>query len=389
MRRVDSPCLKESRVKARLKLAEQRVKGLSSLHKVGSLLISTLDMVTVKRRVITAVTEILDAETCSLFLVDREKKELYFDVALGEGGERIKELRLKIGDGVAGWVAKYGKPIIIDDVTKDKRFEKSFDQHSNFNTRNMLCVPIKIKGRKIAVLQAINKTKGCFTAEDLRLARLLSNQVAIALDNARLYEELSQIFILSVGVLAQAIEKRDRYTGGHTQRELYYCLAIGRHLSLSKEMLERLRRAALLHDIGKIGIDDAVLNKQFRLNENELIQMRRHPSIGAEMLHNVPQLKDVVPGMLHHHERVDGKGYPSGRKGRGIPLVARIIAVADTYDAMTTTRPYRNALSPETAIAELKRCSGKQFDKTVVDAFIKAHDNNELDLIQNRGLASL
>lgn len=356
-----------------------RIKQFSALNEVGNLLISTLDQAVIRRRAMEAITSLMRAETGSLLLLDAERNELYFEVALGEKGKKLKEVRLKVGEGIAGWVAENGKALIIPDVSRDSRFQGNVDKRSKFKTKDMVCVPLAIKGKVIGVLQAINRTGGSFTKDDLRLFQLFSNQVAIALDNARLYEEIKETFYATSGALAEAIEKRDPYTGGHTKRVLSYCLAMGRYLDLPKETVEVLKLSAVLHDIGKIGIADNVLRKDAPLNSEEAESMRLHPQFGAEILKHVPQLKDIVPGMLYHHERVDGLGYPEGYKKDEIPLIARIIAVADTYDAMTTTRPYRKGLPPSAALKEIRKCSGKQFDSDVVNAFMKAFRKGEIN----------
>lgn len=357
---------------------DDRIKQLSTLNTVGNLLISTLDQTVVRHMAMEAVTKLMRAETGSLLLVDRKAKELYFEVALGEKGSKLKEVRLSIGEGIAGWVAKHGKPLVIQDVLTDRRFQGSFDKKSKFKTRNMVCVPVKIKGNVIGVLQAINSVGGPFDREDLKLFQLFSNQVAIALDNARLYEEIKETFYATAEALAEAIEKRDPYTGGHTKRVLEYSLAIAAEMRLPHSTVEILKLSSVLHDIGKIGIEDSVLRKNAPLDPSEAAAMKTHPMVGAEILSHVPQLKDVVPGMLHHHERVDGEGYPKGLRHDRIPLIARIISVADTYDAMTTTRPYRGGLTPQMAMKELKKHSGKQFDGKVVNAFIRAYRNGRV-----------
>ena len=355
-----------------------RVKQSAALHKVGSLLVSTLDERLVRERAMEAITSLIDAETGSLLMVDKDKKELFFEVALGEKGAKVKDVRLKIGEGIAGWVARYGRALVVNDVKKDKRFQARVDKRSQFSTRSVLCVPVKIKGKTIGVLQAINKKTGDFSDDDKEFFDLFSNQVAIALDNARLYKEIRETFYSTSEALAEAIEKRDPYTGGHTKRVLGYSVAVARRLGMGFEEVESLKLSAMLHDIGKIGIDDAILRKNAALDDDEVGVMKKHPRFGVEILGHVPQLKEVVPGIYLHHERIDGKGYPNGVKSGKIPLMARIIAVADTYDAMTTTRPYRKGLEPEVAIRELKRCAGTQFDKRVVRAFVEAYKNGDI-----------
>lgn len=358
---------------------DDKINQFSTLQEVGNLLISTLEQDVVRRRSMEAVTHLMRAETGSLLLVDEQAQQLYFEVALGEKGRKLKEIRLDIGEGIAGWVAKNNKPVIIPDVAKDRRFQGRIDKHSEFKTKNMICVPVEIKGKVIGVLQAINRLgDGTFDNDDLELFQHFSTQVAIALDNARLYQEIRETFYATAESLAEAIEKRDPYTGGHTKRVLEYCIAISRYLDLSAEELEMLKLSAVLHDIGKIGVEDSILRKQAPLDGQEASRMKQHPLMGGDILRHVPQLKGVMPGMMYHHERPDGKGYPTGLKNGEIPLMARIIAVADTYDAMTTTRPYRKGLAPEVALTELRKYSGTQFDSAVVGAFLKAFENNEV-----------
>lgn len=359
---------------------DDRIQQFSTLHEVGSLLASTLDHSVVKHRAMEAITRLMRAEAGSLLLVDENAGELFFEVALGEKGEELKEVRLKVGEGIAGWVAENGKPLLIPDVTKDERFSSRMDKKSKFTTRNMACVPVMIKGKIIGVLQAINRTgRGTFTEADLKVFQLFSNQVAIALDNARLYEEIRETFHATSAALAEAIEKRDPYTGGHTKRVLEYCLAIARQLKLTPKEMETLRLSAVLHDIGKIGVEDRVLRKSAPLDAKEAEAMKLHPHYGAEILKHVPQLRDIIPGMLYHHERYDGLGYPYGMKGDNIPIIARIISVADTFDAMTTTRPYRDGLPAEDAFEELIRFSDVQFDRMVVEAFLKAFEEGDIE----------
>jgi putative nucleotidyltransferase with HDIG domain len=234
----------------------------------------------------------------------------------------------------------------------------------------MVCVPVKSKDRILGVLQAINKKNGIFDDDDKEALLSLANQVAIAIENANLYQELKDTFYGTTKALAETIEKRDPYTGGHVKRVTQYSLIIGKALGLPKKDLEDLRLAATLHDIGKIGIRDDVLLKVGRLDDQEFKRMIKHTEYGAEILGPVTHLKKVIPGVRNHHERVDGQGYPDNLKNAQIPLIAKIIAVADTFDAMTTDRPYRKALSSQNAFEELTKNAGIQFDKVIVDTFI-------------------
>jgi len=360
-------------------VADKRVKQLATLLELGTILNSTLEQKEVRKRAMEAATRLMNSEVGSLLLLDEEKNELFFEVALGERGEAVKEIRLRVGEGIAGWVAENGKPLMVPDVSRDPRHSKRADSKSSFITKNILCVPVKIKEKLIGVLQAVNKLdEDGFQEEDIELLELLANQVAIAIDNARLYEEVHEMFIEASTALAGAIEKRDPYTGGHTQRVLEYSLATAKYLNLTAEEMENLRIAAILHDIGKIGIEDRILRKTTQLNDEEFQSITTHTALGRDILTPIKALKNVIPGIYYHHERIDGKGYLEHLKDNEIPLIARIIAVADTYDAMTTDRPYRKELGAETALNELIKFAGAQFDKGVVDAFISAYNQGEI-----------
>jgi len=363
----------------RLKRIEERVERLALLSQLSQILNSTLDEREVRRRAMEAATQLMKAEVGSLLLVDEPKQQIYFDVALGDREEEIKRIYLKMGEGIAGWVAQEGKPLIVNAPEKDPRFFKGVDERTDFKTRNLISVPVKVKEKVIGVLEAINKKGGEeFNKEDLSLFTSLADQVAIALDNSRLYHELEEMFFQTAESLADAIEKRDPYTGGHTQRVTSYSLATAKYLPLGHLEKRWLKIASVLHDVGKIGIEDHILRKPERLNPEEFDLIKRHAQMGAEIIEHIRQLKEIVPGVKYHHEQINGKGYPEGLKGEAIPMIAKIVAVADTYDAMTTDRPYRRALSKETAIEELKRCSGTQFDQQVVNAFVQAYEKGEV-----------
>jgi HD-GYP domain-containing protein (c-di-GMP phosphodiesterase class II) len=363
----------------KLKRIKEKAERLVLLSQLSQILNSTLDHKEIRRRAMEAATRLMKAEAGSLLLVNEEKGQLYFEVALGDREEDIKMISLNFGEGIAGWVAQHGKPLIVNSPEKDRRFFRGVDERTEFKTRNIICVPVRVKEKIVGVLEAVNKQGGGrFNKEDLSLLTSLADQVAVALDNSRLYQELEEMFFQMADSFADAIEKRDPYTGGHTQRVTLYSQAIAKYLPL--EPLERkwLKITSVLHDIGKIGIEDYILKKPERLNPQEFEMIKRHSEIGAKIVEHIRQLKEIIPGVKYHHEQVNGGGYPEGLMGEDIPSLARIIAVADTYDAMTTDRPYREAMGKEAAVEELKRCSGTQLDKKVVEAFIQAYEEGEI-----------
>ena len=363
----------------KLKQIEEKVERLALLSQLGQILNSTLDHKEIRRRAMEAATQLMKAEAGSLLLVDEGKRQLNFEVALSDREEDIKRIPLSFGEGIAGWVAQKGKPLIVNSPKKDPRFFKGVDERTEFKTRNIICVPVKVKEKTIGVLEAINKReKGGFNKEDLSLFLSLADQVAIALDNSRLYQELEEMFFQTTDSLADAIEKRDPYTGGHTQRVTQYSLAIAKYLQLNPLERKWLKITSVLHDIGKVGIEDQILRKPEPLSPDESEMIKRHCIIGVEIIKHIRQLRESIPGVKYHHEQLDGKGYPDGLKGEEIPLLAKIVAVADTFDAMTTDRPYRIAMEREAAVKELEKCSGTQFDEKVVEAFIQAYQKGEI-----------
>jgi HD-GYP domain-containing protein (c-di-GMP phosphodiesterase class II) len=367
-----------SRLKRMIAVTRARLEILETMEEMGRVLNSTLDEREVRKRAIMAVTRLMHSEVGSLLLIDPETKELFFEVALGEKGEKISEIRLKPGEGIAGWVAETGEAQIVNDAHSDPHFYRRVDDKSGFITRNMICVPVRLREKTIGVLEAINKKKGKFNRTDLEGLKALSGQVAIAIENAGLYKELKETFFNTVSALGDAIEAKDAYTGGHTKRVLEYSMVVGRRLALSPNEMDNLKLAAALHDVGKIGVEDRILGKPGKLDPEESLIMESHSIIGARIVEKIRPLREIVPGIRHHHEQYDGKGYPDVLKGEEIPLIARVISVCDTFDAMTSDRPYRRGLSPETAVEELRIHSNTQFDPNVVNAFLTAYESGEI-----------
>jgi HD-GYP domain-containing protein (c-di-GMP phosphodiesterase class II) len=356
------------------KVPEKYTEQLQMLMEFSAILNSSLNPSRVRERAMAATCKLLDCDGATLYLVDEEKNELYFEAIVGSvARQSMQEIRLPIDEqSIAGSVALNRESRMVNNVEDDSTHNKDIDKKNNFSTLNMVCVPVIAKDRLIGVLQALNRHAGDFTRIDLKLLETLAHQVAIAVENAQLYSDLKAQFIETVTALASAIDAKDKYTGGHTKRVALFSELIAKYMGYSEEEMEEVRMAAMLHDIGKIGIDDKVLKKEAPLDPAEWEHMKQHPEFGYRILSHVKQLKYVTDGMRYHHERPDGHGYPLGLKGEEIPMIARIISVADTFDAMTSNRPYRKGLSYETAFEEIVKHRGAQFDEKVVDAFAEA-----------------
>jgi putative nucleotidyltransferase with HDIG domain len=348
----------------------QKFAEINSLLAVSQIINSSLELEAVLGTVLENMIRLIEAEGGSLLLVDQKRQVLEFKIVQGAKADELKRLTLRLGEGIAGWVAAHGRPLLVDDTHRDARFTAKVDQVTRFETKSILCVPLKVKDRVIGVVEVVNKkNRANFTDADVKLLSALASPAAIAIDNAKLYADLEQLFFAVVRSLAATIELRDPYTRGHSGNVARVARLIAAQAGRPATELERLELAGLLHDIGKIGIPEQVLNKPGKLTDEEFRVIQQHPMMGVKVVENVEQLADLVPVMRHHHERFDGKGYPDRLQGTAIPLWARITAIADTYDAMTSDRVYRKGMEPAAALAEINRCSGTQFDPALVKVF--------------------
>ena len=212
---------------------------------------------------------------------------------------------------------------------------------------------------------------GVISSYDTKLIEAAASFSSIFLSNARLFDKQKRLFVGIVESLSAAIDAKDAYTNGHSQRVAHIGEQIALNLGMTTQEAERVKICGLLHDVGKIGVPEAVLCKPGRLTDDEFDEIKKHPEIGYRILKDLTGLEDVLPGVLHHHERIDGRGYPSGLAGDAIPMIAKILACADTFDAMSSNRAYRDAMPRAKVLAELEKCKGSQFDPDVVEAFLK------------------
>ncbi len=342
-----------------------KYKEITLLYDIVEKISSCLDTKEVARLVIEEARRVIKLSSVSVLLLNKETDTLEL---IGEyGHERGAIAIASRGVGIAGSVWLSGRAEIVNDVHSDPRFIKEDAANSS-----LMCAPLKAKDKVVGVIKLGNDRPVTYSAEDLKLFTTLASLAAVAIENASLYEQLKEAFYTTVYTLAETIEKRDPYTGNHTKRVMEYSLAIGKTLGLPEEDMARLQLGAALHDIGKIGVRDSVLLKESSLTDEEFEQIKMHAVYGEEIISRISQLQSAIPGVKHHHEKFNGRGYPDGLKGDEIDITARIIAVADSFDAMTTNRPYRKGLSLDEAFEELRKYSGSQFDPEVVDAFFAA-----------------
>ncbi len=345
----------------------EALKRLEAIHRIGHELGSFVDIEKHIHEVMNLCMETLQAKSISLLLYDPERCRLHIKHAIGLPPEVLAGVRIKPGEGIAGWVFREGEPLFVPDVEKDERFRKT--SISQYETNSLISAPVKSKGKPIGVLNINNKVDGTpFTRQDLDMLVFISQEVGVAIENTQLYEDIQNSYFQTIRTLVKVLEAKDETTKGHSERVTRYCLDVGRAMDLTPHSLEILNRAAILHDLGKIMVDLSILHKEGKLTEDEYRTIREHPLVAAEIIKPMKYMEEVQRCISQHHERQDGRGYPYGI--RDIALEARILSVADAYDAMTSWRPYRAALPHEKAAEELLRCAGSQFDPKVVDVFL-------------------
>jgi len=286
----------------------------------------------------------------------------------------------KLGDTLMSRLRGRVMPLVLSDLSQDadlKWLESS--------AHSLLAVPLGPQDRPLGCLFALDKQTGDFDSSDAKLVRSLADESSIYLDNARLFEDQHSLLMGLLHSLTSAVDAKDTYTCGHSQRVALLSRHLARAAGLSDDDVEEVYVAALLHDVGKIGVPEAVLQKAGKLTDDEFTQMKRHPRIGARILDDVRQLRHVLPGVLHHHERFDGRGYPDGLADDHIPLMGRIICLADSFDAMTSDRTYRKGMPVDVALAEIRKCSGTHFDPKLAETFLQTTGDDYRELLRDHG----
>lgn len=339
-----------------------------SLREVAEILSATTDSSTVLKLILDQLKRLVPFDSASIQLV--KGKKLVLRALAGSLPESAIGFELPIDqDRLAHPILYEKKTVLHEDISNHPDWLTG--PAGTESIKSWIGAPLIVRGECIGVLTADGYQVKQFSQADADLVSTFAIHAGTAMENARLFEEVQDAFVQTVTALANAVDARDTYTSGHSQRLAELASATARLLGLENGMLEQVHWAALLHDIGKIGVPDSILRKPGRLTPEEEAVMRQHPEIGARIVQPVAKLASVAPIIRAHQEQYDGKGYPDGLKGESIPLVARIISVVDAYVAMTDERIYRAALSHKDAVQELKRYSGTQFDPDVVAAFLK------------------
>lgn len=342
------------------------VKELRLLYDIGTELVSIMDIDLLFQKILSHLRNTFGYERNSILLIDDTTNELAVSAAEKPLTKTVRKTKIKVGQGITGFVAKMGKPYLSNDVSKESRY-LNFDK----KTKSEACVPLKISDRLIGVINVESYKENAFDTSDMRILAMIANQAAVAIENSRLYRSLEDSYLDTIKTLVMAMEAKDHETRGHSERVRKYAIKVAEILKLDDTQVNVLNYAGYLHDIGKIGISDFILNKKEPLTAPEYNTIKKHPEIGYYMLKGVRHLSGASEIIRSEHEKYDGTGYPDGLKNERIPIGARIIAVADAYDAMTTDRPYRHALPKKEAVRRLKESAGTQFDPKVVKAFLE------------------
>ncbi len=345
----------------------QKISELDTINEISKAITSVIDIDELLNLCLKKINEKLKVKNSSIMLVDEKKDKLVIKACQGDRYNQVLGKTQAIGEGIAGRVAKERKPILVKEID-NSGFIKN--ERPDYITSSFVSAPL-ISGKKIlGVINITDKiSKESFSEADVNLLSTMASQVSIALENIGLYKTIEDNCFNTMKSLANLLEAKDRYTSGHSQRVSEYAASIANMIGVSPKEKDILHHAAQLHDIGKIGISELILNKPDKLSESEFDAIKSHPITGEKIIEPIDFLKEASHHIRGHHERFDGTGYPDKLGGEDIPLLTRIMTVADAFDAMTSERTYRSHRKVSDAISELKRVSGKQFDPVLVDAF--------------------
>ncbi len=367
------------RIQKALRLVLEKEVELGIINRVGEKFLDIYHVSDTPEMVLKNITDSIQIEACLLYLRNKDDKKMVLNAEIfnkfSSPQKRLKVEFLEAMQYLGTELFSNKKPILINDFQVTNNIESSI--------KSLLLVPLVIHREIIGIIclcnkwNVLKKSVDNFTNDDLKLLKSLIAQSAISLENYILFNNMHDLFMHSIEALVAAIEAKDPYTAGHSERVTAIAGLIAQELGLDSKDQEDLRIAAILHDIGKIGISEQILCSKQRLTDEEFTIIKSHPGKGADILKHVSEFAHLIPGVRHHHERFDGRGYPEGLAGEEIPLKARIIAVADTFDAITSNRTYRRKNTFDFAVEEIKKCSGSQFDPQMVEAFLACYEKHK------------
>jgi response regulator RpfG family c-di-GMP phosphodiesterase len=357
--------------KQKLERENIKLREIVSLHEICEKMGSTVQLEPLLDFIIETALKEFEADMGAILLYDGKKGELELKATKGLSPKFVDENRWFGKDNASLWIENFSRPYLYD--VSFSAGSQTFFGNARGVVKSAISQPLLARGQFFGVL-FLMRTHSLkpFTLGQLASLAILASKAASAIQSSKLYEDLQETYLATIMALANSIEARDKYTRGHTERVWSFATAIASQLGWPPERKLELRMGAILHDIGKIAIPDRILNKQGLLTTEEFEVMKRHPVQGARIVEGIPFLEPALPYILYHHERYDGKGYPYGLKGEEIPIQGRLLAVADTLDAVSSDRPYRKGKRFSEAVEEVIRCSQSQFDPGMVEACANA-----------------
>ena len=346
-----------------------KIETIQVMNDIDRSILSSLRSTEMLETVTMMIGRLIGCDRTTVVLVDKEKDGFIYSAGFGTDIVQ-KGAVIPFKNTSTTEVVKSGRYQYAANLREIKGLLPLEERLLNEGFLSHIRIPLVAKNEIVGVLNLGSKRPSAFTPEDLSTVEKLAYQIGVALENSRLITDLEELFIGTVKSLSSAIDAKSKWTAGHSERVTKFAIKIGKGIGFSEKELRDLELSGLLHDVGKIGTYESILDKAGKLTDEEYVIIKRHPGKGAEILLAIKQMKDIIPGVKYHHEFYNGKGYPDGLKGENIPLMARILCVADSVDAMGADRPYRKGRAMDEIIVELKKCSGMQFDPKFVDVFL-------------------
>jgi len=351
---------------------ESKLNQIFALGEVSKVVTNISDLDTVLQAIVNVVSEITRAKNIALLLLDDISKELVVEVFKGFNEEILRKLRIKLGEGILGIIARERKPVSKSNLV-EKNIVLGKKELDLLGEGEFLCLPVNYRDSLLGLLILTEfPDNHCVKEDEIRVLSILSRQASIAINNSILYEKLQNKYLSTLEILVAALEAKCRNTKGHSQRVSIYAREFAKFLGLVESEILILEKACTVHDIGKIVIPESILAKPDRLTDDEMHQMRMHPFKGVDILIPLGIMREMMPVVRNHHERYDGKGYPDALKGGEISFEAKLVSVVDAFDAMTSHRSYRRmCFTRKEALAEIESQIGAQFDPDLSAKFLK------------------
>ena len=356
---------------------------LALMYRISSSMTVSMEPIAFLKDIGQQIRDVMGVENVAAIITDSSMR-LGDNKIVQVGNNKISDVQLSLlnSEFIASKLTDKHKTII------ENNFAKQTPHNLGINIKHFIATPLLSNDNVVGMLIGINKVENDFDSSDIKLIRSVAGQTSVFLSNHKMYAELQELLMGVLYSLTESIDAKDPYTCGHSRRVANMSRRLAQEIGLSPERVHQIYLSGLLHDVGKIGIPEGILCKQGKLTDEEYENMKRHPAIGAKILRRIRHLQPILAGVLSHHERLDGRGYPQQLKGKEIPIEGRIICIADSWDAMTSHRTYRRALDFEKARSELIRCKGTQFDPELVDIFLswdiddmmeELHDKHPVD----------